>query len=710
MTDKHHASQKTSGFTQDAARLLILIITSILVYLCLVLPDMLNQANMPLSVGEVAPQDILAPYSITFESRVYTERARTEAAAAINPIYLPPDPSITRHQLETLNSVLYYISTVRKDNLATRDEQLKDLAALSEVKLSSAIASQILELDDQTWQRIDQEARRVLELAMRDTIRNDNLAQIRSNLPAIIDFSFPSDQSQVIIALVSPLIVPNSLFSEEQTNLAREQARANIEPVSRQIISGEVIVRRGQIIREEDYEALNAFGLAKPTDQTKQYITSAVLVGTIAVLSVLYFHHRQEKDFYSPKHLILIAATLIAFLGIGRFVVIDRTIIPYIYPVAAFGLTLAIIYNFEFGMVMSLFLSVLLTFERNREAELALFYLLPTLVGMLTIGRARRLSSFIGSGLVTGLVGMAVVAAFRLGDIYTDTIGITSLVSASLINGLLAGSLTLLLQFIFSQVLDIPTTLQLIDVARPDHPLLQYLLRNAPGSYQHSLLVSNLCEQAAGAIGADRLLIRVGALFHDCGKANNPQFFIENQIKDKIDAHDDLDPATAAAIIIQHVPDGVALAKKYRLPSRIIDFIREHHGTMVTVYQYSQALATAESPDEIDISVFTYPGPKPQSKETAILMLADGTEARSRAETPHNDEEVRDLIRKTIAMYKDAGQLEETDLTLKDLKVIEDSFYETLQRSYHPRIQYPQIKTKAKMQSKPEYTHNLTDN
>jgi len=128
---------------------------------------------------------------------------------------------------------------------------------------------------------------------------------------------------------------------------------------------------------------------------------------------------------------------------------------------------------------------------------------------------------------------MAVVAAFRLGDIYTDTIGITSLVSASLINGLLAGSLALLLQFIFSQVLDIPTTLQLIDVARPDHPLLQYLLRNAPGSYQHSLLVSNLCEQAAGAIGADRLLIRVGALFHDCGKANNPQFFIENQIKEQ---------------------------------------------------------------------------------------------------------------------------------------------------------------------------------
>ncbi len=699
MTKKQPASRPSSGFTQGAARILILIITCILVYLCLVLPDVINQANMPVAVGEVANQDILAPYSITYESKVYTERARMEAAAAVPPVYLPPDPSIARRQLETLNSILYYISTVRNDPYATREQKLEDLEALSEIKLNPSISAQILNLDDQTWQNIDKEARRVLELVMRDTIRNENVAQIRSNLPAVIDFSFPTEQAQVIIALVSPLIVPNSLYSEEQTNLAREQARATIEPISRQIIAGEVIVRRGQIIREEDLEALNIFGLAKPSNQTDQYITNAIMVGVLATLSILYFNRRQEQEFYNPKHLAIIAITFVVFLGLGRFLVVDRTIVPYLYPVAAFGLTLSIIYNFEFGTLISLFLSILLAFGKNREAELALFYLLPTLVGMLTIGRARHIGTFIGSGFVTGLLGMAVVAAFRLGDVYTDMVGLSTLVIASLVNGLLSGSFALLLQFIFAQVLDIPTTLQLIDISRPDHPLLQYILQNAPGTYQHSLLVANLCEQAAGAIGADRLLIRVGALFHDCGKANNPQFFVENQIKDKIDAHDDLDPATAAATIIQHVPDGVTLAKKYRLPSRIIDFIREHHGTMVTVYQYSQAIAMAENPEEVDKSLFTYPGPKPQSRETAILMLADGTEARARADAPHTDEELRELIQKSIAMYKDANQLEETDLTLKDLKTIEDSFFETLQRSYHPRIKYPQVQKKFKKQA-----------
>lgn len=692
MANKQENKSKPAGFTQGALRLFILLAASLLVFGSLVLPGLISQSNVPAGVGEVATQEILAPYSITYESKVLTERARTQAAAAVSPVFLPADPSISRHQYETLNSILYYISAVRNDSFSTREQKLMDLAAISSIKLNSTTAEQILDYSEQNWQAIEAEARRVLEQVMRDTIRNDNVSQIRSNLPAVIDFSFQQDEAQVVIALVSPLITPTSLFSEEETNEAREQARAEIEPISRRIIAGEVLVRRGQIIREEDYEALNVFGLAKPVNQTDRIITSGVITGTIAVLAALYFLRSQEQPFFSVKALLVIASMFIIFLALGRFMVMGRTIVPYLYPVAAFGLTLSIIFNLEVGVVMSLFLSVLMVFDNAREAELGVFYILPAIVGMLTIGRARRISAFLAAGLLTGLSALAVVVAFRLGDTYTDLIGLTSLSASALINGLASGSLALLLQYIVSQVLDIPTALQLLDVSRPDHPLLQYILRNAPGSYQHSLLVSNLAEQAAEAIGADRMLVRVGALFHDAGKANNPQFFIENQVKDKLDSHDNLDPVTAAATIIQHVHDGVALAKKYRLPSRVIDFIREHHGTMLTLYQYSQAAAGADDPESINKALFTYPGPKPQSKETAILMLSDGTEARSRSETPRTDEEIRALIRKTIDMYKNEGQLDATDLTLKDLSTIEESFFKTLQRSYHPRIQYPNLK------------------
>ncbi len=699
MAKKREKSKKPAGFTKGVLRLLILLVTSLLIFAALVLPELISQSNIPTGVGEASAQEILAPYSITYESKVLTERARMQAAAAVSPVYLPVDPSISRRNFETLNSVLYYISAVRKDSYGTQEQKLKDLAAISSIKLSSTVAEQLLEIDDQSWQEIETEARRVLEQVMRDTIRNDNVAQIRSNLPAVIDFSFGQDEAQIIIALVSPLITPTSLFSEEQTNLAREQARASIEPISRQIIAGEVVVRRGQIIREEDYEALNVFGLAKPVNQTDRIITNAVLTGIIAVITALYFIRRQDQPFFSIKALLVIASMFILFLALGRFLVVNRTIVPYLYPVAAFGLTLSIIFNLEIGVVMSLFLAILMVFNNTREAELSVFYLVPAIVGMLTIGRARRISAFLAAGLLTGVAAMAVVVAFRLGDTYTDLIGLTSLMASALINGLASGSLALLLQYVVSQILDVPTALQLLDVSRPDHPLLQYILRNAPGSYQHSLLVSNLAEQAAEAIGADRMLVRVGALFHDAGKANNPAFFIENQGKDKLDSHDNLDPAIAAAIIIQHVHDGVALAKKYRLPSRVIDFIREHHGTMLTLYQYSQATAAADDPESVNKALFTYPGPKPQSRETAILMLADGTEARSRSETPRSDDEIRALIRKTIDTYKNEGQLDATDLTLKDLSTIEESFFQTLQRSYHPRIQYPTLRTNGNADS-----------
>jgi len=700
MAKNRENGTKPAGFTQGALRLLILLVSSLLIFASLVLPELITRSNIPAGVGEAASQEILAPYSITYESKVLTERARTQAAAAVPPVFLPADPSISRHQLETLDSVLYYISTVRKDNFSTPEQKLQDLAAISSVKLSSAVAAQLLELDEQDWQEIEVEARRVLEQVMRDTIRSDNLSQIRSNLPAVIDFSFRPEDAQLVIALVSPLITPTSLFSEEQTNAAREQARAGIEPISRQIIAGEVIVRRGQIIREEDYEALNVFGLAKPVNQTNQVITSAVLTGVIAVLAALYFQRRQDQPFFSVKALLVIAGLFLIFLALGRFLVVDRTIVPYLYPVAAFGLTLSIIFNLELGIVMSMFLAILMVFDNTREAELGVFYILPAVVGMLTIGRARRISAFLVAGLLTGIAGMAVVVAFRLGDTYTDLLGLTSLIASALIYGLASGSLALLLQYVVSQILDIPTALQLLEVSRPDHPLLQYILRNAPGSYQHSLLVSNLAEQAAEAVGADRMLVRVGALFHDAGKANNPAFFIENQVKDKLDSHDNLDPATAAATVIQHVHDGVELAKKYHLPSRVIDFIREHHGTMLTLYQYSQAAAAADDPESVDKALFTYPGPKPQSRETAIVMLSDGTEARSRAETPRSDDEIRALIRQTIDMYKNEGQLDATDLTLKDLSTIEDSFFRTLQRSYHPRIQYPTLKPNGSAVSK----------
>lgn len=688
--------------SNGALKMVILIIACVLAFGALVLPDLLNQQTQMVAVGEVSSQEILAPYSVTFESRVLTDAARESAAAAVLPVFLPPDPDIARAQLEKLGNTLYFISTVRNDSFSTQIQKVQDLKSLGDLSYTESEYIDLLELTEQEWQAIGVESSRLLEVVLRESIRNSQLGTVKSNLPASIDFSFPSDQTKLIISIVSPFIVPTSLFSEEQTQASRDQARSSIEPITRQIMAGEVLVRRGEIVSPGDVEALTAFGLGEPTDRASLLLSSSAIIIVIAVLALIYYLKTKKESFSQLNSILLTAFFFLVFLWLAKFLVMDRTILPYLFPIAAFGLTLAIVFNIQFGSFYTLLLVALTVYGHIRSTELALYYLLPTIAGMLVLGKGRRVSSFLLTSVVISVISTAVIIAFRLGDGNTDWIGIASLIGAGIFNGVASSTFALLLQNIFAFVLDVPTALQLMDISRPDHPLLQHILTNAPGTYQHSLQVSNLAEQAADAIGADRLLVRVGALYHDAGKAENPTFFIENQVRDKIDSHENVDPNLAAATIIRHVTDGVALAKKYRLPSRIIDFMREHHGSNLTRYQYNHALDLATDPEDVDINDFRYPGPAPRSKETALLMLADGTEARARANTPRSDEEILAVIDSVFEVVQGNGQLDNTDLTLRDLQTIKKSFFNTLKQSYHPRIKYPEMPNKAQKSSASE--------
>jgi putative nucleotidyltransferase with HDIG domain len=281
------------------------------------------------------------------------------------------------------------------------------------------------------------------------------------------------------------------------------------------------------------------------------------------------------------------------------------------------------------------------------------------------------------------------IAAYRLPSMDTDWIGVVTLMGAAVIMGIASAGLTLPLQFLLSQFIGLTTALQLLEISRPDSPLLNYFLHRAPGTYQHSLQVANLAEQAAERIHADALLTKVGALFHDVGKAANPLYFVENQPPSQIDSHDDLEPQVSAQAIIRHVPDGLELARKHHLPRRLQDFISEHHGTLITRYQFNRAVQAADGDNsKVDLAGFRYPGPAPRSKETALLMFADGVEARSRAERPANDDEVRTLVRSVIENRQKEGQLDDAPLSQHDLAVIIESFVSTLRVTYHPRLEY----------------------
>ena len=669
----------------------LLLITSILTLAALVLPIALRPSYYPLQIGAVANNDITAPSSVTFESVVLTEQARKNAAAAVSPVYLASDPAIARTQIENLRIVLDFITSIRADILADTNQKLQDIADINSATLSTDTATLILQLSDSKWDSIQQESLSILEQIMRKNIRDYQVADSRNSVPNLINLSYSDDETRVIQDLVTPFIIANSLYSEEETTKAREQAAGVVAAVSSTYIEGQSIVLRGQVISAEQFEALQYFGYVRPENRLNEILASTLLILLLVGFVTLYFRHRRVSLLDDLRSLTLIAVVFTIFLFAARAIIPNRAILPYLFPLPAFALLLATLFNLEVSIIFSLVLSVLASYGLSNSIDLTVFYILTSFFGALLLGKGRRVSAFFWSGIWLAIAGSVIIVSYRLINNSTDWFGIFTLVGVTFLNGFASASLALLIQFVASQLLGLSTPLHILEISRPDHPLLQYLLQNAPGTYQHSLQVSNLAEQGAKAIGADQLITRVGALYHDCGKAVNAVFFIENQLPGKVDPHDDMDPVIAAQTIINHVQDGVKLADKHHLPPRIKDFIREHHGTAITRYQFGRALMVAKNnPGKVDMELFHYPGPKPHTKETALLMLADGCEARARAELPKTDEELKLLIKKVIDSCIQDGQLEESNLTLRDLKVIAETFFNTLVNTHHPRLKYPE--------------------
>jgi hypothetical protein len=561
---------------------------------------------------------------------------------------------------------------------------------VTDVRLEPGTIESILALPPARWDAIQQESLSVLEQVMRRNIRDQDLDATRRTIPSLVSLALNEEQALLVAELVKAFVVPNSLLSEELTETARQVARESVEPIIQEYKAGEIIVLRGQIITPAEFEALQQFGLIEETPPWQNFVGAGAVVVMVAAFVHLYFSRRHLSFQYEPRSLILIALLFIIFIVSARLTIPNRTVMPYAFPLAAMGLLIATLFGLETGVVFSIALSILVPYNLPNALDLTPYYLFSSVTGVLVLGNARRVWTFFRAGMATALAGIIMLVAFRFPFVPMDPVALLQLPGAAVFSGLAACSIALLLQYFLAQALGLTTALQLIEISRPDFPLLQFFLRNAPGTYQHSLQVANIAEQAAEAIGADALLTRVGALFHDVGKAMNPLFFVENQPQDQLDTHENLAPQESAQAIIAHVDDGIALAHKHRLPRRIDDFILEHHGTMITRYQYNQALESVGGDEsKVDKEQFRYPGPRPRSRETALLMLADGSEARSRAERPEDEEAIRKIVHSTIDVAQKQGQLDETQLTLRDLSIITDVFVSILRGTHHPRIAYP---------------------
>jgi cyclic-di-AMP phosphodiesterase PgpH len=640
-----------------------------------------------LQVNDFAPASIFSPESVSYESEVLTAEARRTARESVQPTYDPADPEIARSQNQLTQQVLDYIEGVRNDSYASNAQQLGDLGQLTAVVIPPDIAETILSFSDETWNEVREEILNVLTRVMRDSIRESDLATIRAQLPSQVSVRFDSDETQVITTLVGGLIRANTRENPEATEAAREAAAASVATVVRNFQRGQIVVSEGEQVTPLEYEALDKLGLLQTEDMRNldilQGLVSSALVIVLIGLYLLTF--RQDLVYQEPRKVALASVLFLLFLAAARLL----TGQIYLFPSAAMALLFVAIDGPHLAIIGSIGLAFLVGLTHDAAFEIATLITAGGLISALELRHPDRLNSFFVVGALVALVNAAMFAVFRLGVTTPDANFLGELLML-LFNGLLlAPALAIALMYVVTLLFNLPTALKLLDLSQPNKPLLQRLLREAPGTYQHSRQVANLASQAAERIGADATLTNVAALYHDIGKMLNPVYFTENQ-QDIGNPHDALDdPYRSADIITSHVTDGVALARQYRLPERLKDFIREHHGTTEVYVFYRQAIQNAgDDESAVDRSEFTYPGPIPGSRETGILMLADSCEAAVRSRKPQSRNEIRDLVRSIIESRQKSGQLNASHLTLNDLNQIETTFVDMLQGMFHPRINY----------------------
>jgi cyclic-di-AMP phosphodiesterase PgpH len=674
--------------TLTANSLLVLLSGVVLVVALLIQFPLGGQVQ--LTAGEVAQQDVLAPRRISYESAVRTEQARDRASLAVPDFYDPPQSRIRRTQVNAARDALTFIDTVRLDSLASPETKASYLQAISDISISPSLAERILGLTAEDWAAVQVEVPLVLDQIMQEEVREISLTSARRKVAVLISPDLDDEASAVTIELARALIRPNSFLNTERTAELRQQAREAVQPEVSVLELGEIVLRTGDIVTAEDVEVLEQMGLTQ-TERNLWTVFQAMLVAAVILTLVggAVYRLRIHTIFSRQETALLVVLALLGLVG-AKLMIIPDNWIPYLFPLAALGMLAALLVDTQVAMILVLSFTLFIAYLSQGDVFLIFYACAGGMLGALVLGKAERLTAFLWAGLAVILGNLATTAAFWPHSLESTT---TSLVLQSItlgtLNGALATSLGLIGYFVLGNLFGITTNLQLMELSRPTHPLLRQLLLKAPGTYHHTILVSNLAERAAEAIGADAFLTRVGAYYHDIGKTVRPYFFVENFVDGDSAPHADLDPRTSAQIIISHVKDGVDLARKYRLPEPLQDFIREHHGAQTVAYFLRQAQAE-EGVENVDEADFRYPGPDPRTKEAAIMLLADVCEAAVRANRPATRDDLQKLVDRLIADRVKEGALDSSPLTFQELQVVKSVFLQVLQGIHHPRIQYPQ--------------------
>ena len=639
----------------------------------------------------ISKRDIIAQKTLTVEDVKRTEQHKKEVAQKVEPVMAPAEDDFIKSNLQTLQTS---VMQIRKKNVDdnVKKEEIGILFDLSDNAKKDFIINFLLKAEDNSIHEVFDKANLTLTNILRVGITERDYE--KDNIDKIIINNLVSNVSKrqvsVIKAVLEQVIVPNLVVDEFATEIARKNAQNSVKPYEVVFQKGDKILFEGEpvtrlkrdALRQAGYNVyeLNLSGLAA--------IYIIVFVGTFLFLSYMRYF---EKDFLKPKYMAITAflTLLLAFIG----VVLPTGFSPYVIPVPAFLILMSIFTKPRIAFVASVLLLSIMAIGYQYNIQYLVAFILLSLFSVVSMSQIRYAErvDIIKTGFNIGLAGLIIVLSIYILEkclIDVDNVLLVKNCSFILLNAIFSAIVASGLMPLLESTFKIITPYGLAEYGDHDQKLLKRLQMDAPGTYHHSLMVSNLCEAAAEAIGADPILARVGALYHDIGKLKRPLFFVENQSYFLIEnPHNKFTPRISKMIITAHPKDGIEIAKEYGLPQVIQNFIIQHHGEGLASYFYNQAVQE-EGIENVKEEQFRYPGPKPNTKETAILMIADAVESAVRSLKTPTTEEIENMINKIIVERLNDGQLSDSPLTLKDIKTIAATFLRILRGMQHNRIKY----------------------
>ena len=678
--------EKTFDIFKDYKKIILYIITFIVLY-CTLMTGIITR-KYDLKVGDIPKSDIKAHREIIDESA--TEARKKEAEEKVDKQY----SLRTDVQKQSEEKIKGFFSSVEKVLAQDKSEEEKaKLITRAPFKITDEQANKIASMNAQSTKNLESVCIDGLNKAYEAPIEDGNEQDLKDAKKEYTDFISSSDlsDSEKAIALNFVNVVePNFFYDKEKTDELIKETLKQVPPVM--IKKNQIVVSEGEPVTAHQLELLGTLGLLS---NSASAICIYIALGVLVII-VMYLQYGYIHKYYTAINKEFSKIVMISILNVFPVILarLFGMMSNYIIPLACMPMLITLLLNYKISLVFSMLNVILIGGAVGFNPNIIILAILNVVLGGTLLRKMQQRNDILYSSITVAVLSS--ILTFSVGTLTTNNfMEILADSTFAAAGAILSGILTIGVLPFFESTFDIVTNAKLLELSNPNNPLLKKLLMEAPGTYHHSILVANLAELAAEQVGGNPLLARIGAYYHDVGKTKRPYFFRENQFGKK-NPHDRLKPEASSKIIISHVKDGSELAKEYNLPKTIHDFIVTHHGETLVKYFYLTVKNNSENPDEVKEEEFKYPGPKPMSKEQGIVMLADSTEAAVRSINEPTEEKIEKMVNNIIDDKLASGQLDNCDLTLRDISKIKKCFLKALNGIHHERIEYPDDNKKEK--------------